>query len=153
MPKAKLPEDVKEPEATLIEETPNKKAKAKPRKIEKIAPEEIAEKLHILFGGLAKVLKYEYEYTPADYDQESRALARLNEKFPFLAQILILFDPILVALGLYFKFTSMKKKEVPRSEVKANAGAKVTTIWATPNIHRSNGERQNLPGQPDAGTV
>lgn len=98
----------------------------KKKKAEKIAPEEIAEKLHILFAGLAKVFKYDYPYSSADFEQESRALVRLNEKFPFIASLITVFDPVLMILGLYFKWVAMaKRREEKKSEVKDNAYPKV----------------------------
>lgn len=97
------------------------------KKAKKIAPEEIAEKLHILFAGLAKVFKYDYPYSPADFDQESRALVRLNEKFPFITSLITIFDPVLIVLGIYYKWVAMTRKEDKnKSEVEENAYPKVT---------------------------
>lgn len=96
------------------------------KKAEKIAPEEIAEKLHILFAGVAKVFKYDYSYSPADFDQESRALVRLNEKFPFITSLITIFDPVLIVLGIYYKWVAMTRKEDKKGEVEENAYPKVT---------------------------
>jgi hypothetical protein len=90
---------------------PKPKAAAKPKKVS-MTIGEMQEKLHILFSGLARVLKWEYPYTPEDYQQEARALSRLADKFPVLGQFMMMFDPILIILGLYVKFMAMKPKAV-----------------------------------------
>ncbi len=116
----------------------------KKSKVEKFTAQEIAEKLHILFGGMAKILRYEYEYGPEDFEQESRALVRLTDKVPIVGQIIMLFDPILIVLGLVSKWGALRKK-VER-EGKQNAGTNIAEIRPAFSISGSDREREVLPG-------
>lgn len=111
----------------VVDDVVNKKSSVgRKKKADKIVPEEIAEKFNILFAGLAKIMKYDYPYFAADFEQESRALVRLGEKFPFIISLFTIFDPALVILGIYFKWTALtKRKEEFKSEVKDDAYPKV----------------------------
>lgn len=116
----------------------------KKSKTEKFTSQEIAEKLHILFEGMAKILRYEYEYGPEDFEQESRALVRLTDKVPIVGQIIMFFDPILIVLGLVSKWGALRKKV--EKEGKQNAGTNVTEIQPAYSISGGDRERKVISG-------
>lgn len=105
-----MKEEKKDEFTEITEEMPKKKKRKAP-KVEKLVADEIAEKLNIIFSILAKIFGYQYPYTAADFEQESKAIVRLSTKFPFLSSIIALFDPVLTVLGLWIKWNKMKKVE------------------------------------------
>ncbi len=107
-----MKEEKKDEFTEITEEMPaGKKKKRKSPKVEKLKADEIAEKLDIIFSILAKIFGYQYPYTAADFEQESKAIVRLSTKFPYLSSIIELFDPVLTVLGLWIKWNKMEKIE------------------------------------------
>lgn len=116
---------------TVLKEEGKKKGR-KPK--EKLDVNEIAIKLDILFSGLSSLFKAEYKYKPNDYMEESRAIIRLNEKVPYISSAIMIFDPVIVVVGLYRKFATImpkKKKPEPAEEkgVEQNAEPTNTRVW------------------------
>lgn len=102
----------------------------------KFTTSEICEKLNILFGGGARILGYEYNYEADHYKQEASGLIRLMEKYPALAKAVILFDPLLIILGLIGKFKNLVKKKVetkPKDNAPANHPQTGQTVYAVTN--------------------
>lgn len=105
-----MKEEKKDEFTEITEEMPKKKKRKAP-KIGKLSADEIAEKLDIIFSISAKIFGYQYRYTAADFEQESKAIVRLASKFPYLNYALSMFDPILTVLGLWIKWNKMEKIE------------------------------------------
>ena len=66
--------------------------------------------------------------------EESRAIIRLNEKVPYISSAIMIFDPVIVVVGLYRKFATImpkKKKPEPAEEkgVEQNAEPTNTRVW------------------------
>lgn len=106
MPKEK---EVKPPvEETTIQKP--KRAYNKKKKGTTFALEEIQEKFTKLFDGLSYFLKIDNDYEDSDFQEESKDLIRLSQKYPLVGDILTLLDPLFLVLGLFSKLNTMFKK-------------------------------------------
>lgn len=114
-----------EKEFTELDDKKAKKEKTPKQKDRKFTVTEINEKLDIMFMTISKFFGKEYIFRPDDFEQESKAIIRLTEKFPVVGSVIEIIDPILAILGLYVKWTRLKDKAVkgdnPQKEDVKNA--------------------------------
>lgn len=93
------------------EEPKEKKKSRRTRRSTAFSPDELEEKLDLIFKAAAKFTHREYVYKPRDFKQEASALQRMTDKFPIVGDAIKLLDPILLLLGLVTKFLGMKRQE------------------------------------------
>jgi hypothetical protein len=103
---------------TIIDDQPKKRGRkpGKSNKPKSIGVTEVASKLNIIMLSIAKISGRKYDYTESDYTQESKGFCNLADKFPVIANIFNLFDPILIVYGLYSKFINMKREPKPQKQ-------------------------------------
>jgi len=98
-------------ETTFDEKPITEKKTEKKTHAKKFSMGEVQEKINLVFSAVAKATKRKYSYTEKDFSAEAAALVRLTEKFPILFNALSLFDPVLLLLGFWAKYTNMDKKD------------------------------------------
>lgn len=111
--------DEKEKEETKVGAPRGRKKKPKVN----FGYEEMQEKLARIFNALGYFLKIDVEYNNTDFEEESKDLIRLAEKYPILANVLTFLDPLFLILGLFSKMRIMldkvkERKEKQKEEVK-----------------------------------
>lgn len=102
----------KEVKPPVLEETTIKKPKRvyNKKKGTTFALEEMQEKFTKLFDGVSYLLKVDNEYSDDDFQEESKDLIRLAQKYPLIGDILTLLDPLFLILGIFSKLNNMFKR-------------------------------------------
>jgi len=113
--------------------------KPRPGRIE-FTEGEIASTFHTLIGGASKLLGYDYKYTENDFSQESKGIVRLSVKFPVLAKILVLVDPLLVLLGLVSKLAEIRKTKPAPVKTAPPVAAPQNPAGFQPHVVSFNGQ-------------
>lgn len=110
-------------EETIIEEVEEEEKKEKKRRGRKpkveVSYEEIQQKLVRLFNFFSSLFKSEKKYSEKDFLEESKDLARLSQKYEFIATILTILDPLFLLAGLFTKINEMlnSRKKVDKDEI------------------------------------
>ena len=105
---------------TSFEEKPPEKKETKKVSGKKFGVGEVQEKIYLIFSAVARVTKRKNTLTEKDFSAEAAGVVRLAEKFPIVFHALSLFDPVMVVLGLWQKFSSMDKKQEQQPQQQQN---------------------------------
>lgn len=120
-PKLDPSEVIGESGNTVMGEVPEepKKKKKTPKKVKatQATQADYRNKIFMLFQALARVTKKECQFTEGDFTAEAAALVRITEKFPQVAYVINMFDPIFMLISLINKFGKMPaKKQEPKPQ-------------------------------------
>lgn len=83
----------------------------------KLGLNDIADKIHLICLGVAKIMGKEFNLSQNDFMQEAKATVNMIEKFPQLETVFKFFDPIIVVFGLFSKFSKMPKAKKEEKQV------------------------------------
>lgn len=132
----KIEETIIEEEIEGEEKPQKKKRRSRKPKID-VSYEEIQQKLVRIFNLFASLLKSDKKYAEKDFIEESKDLARLSQKYDFIATILTILDPLFLLAGFFTKISDMlnSRKKVEKAEKNENTGDKVNQRVV--NLNRS----------------
>lgn len=115
----------------IKEKEEGKKEEKRGRKPKKDAVEfsyeELQEKFSRSFNAISYFLKSDKVYKEEDFEEEAKDLSRLAKKYPILADVLTILDPLFLVLGLFSKLRVMLENAKKKKEDKKD-GDKVDTV-------------------------
>jgi hypothetical protein len=93
---------------------PTKEPAVKPNaKPAGLTAKDIQQKIFLLYNLVTPFLGKEKQYVEEDFDTEAKSIYSVCEKWPIVARVISMFDPIFIILLLLNKFSRQKNKVAP----------------------------------------